>query len=1050
LAAHLDEQNPWPGLMAFDEASQPFFHGRLAETDELYRLVRRETVSVLFGPSGLGKTSLLRAGLFPALRAEQHLPVYLRLDFAPGAIPFTEQVFERIRQECLAHGVEAPALAEASLWAFFHRPEADFWDARNRPVCPVLVFDQFEEVFTLGQVDPERHRRCLELIQELSCLTEHRVPEVWKQRFEADPELTRGFAFRRAEFRVLLSFREEYLADFEALHQDFLAALSNRMRLRPLNGATATEAVAQAGRALLTPGIAREIVDFVSRGKGIQGFALEARPVEPALLSMVCHELNLRRQALGAATLDADLLTVAQEEIIADYYRRCLEDQSPAMAEFVERLVSEGGFRVPFALVEALKVKGVDRASLDVLITRRLLRLEERFGVPSLELMHDKLIPVIQARQEDRRQRARAALKRRRTASLLAISVLLLIALGMVGGLVLRNRKAAAYHELQNRKAAAAFEVEQSQKREMLEKSIQKLNRIREELFLMKQFLVSGKVPEAITGELTTVYYRLMNAIAAEDEIIKQGPVRSNKAKPPSTGEISEGDLQRVSGGYLVKGHHFKILDEIVAQHGDLVKLVLRTESMDNGEKQYWFDILPSMTKEQIGRLNDILETERRKLEELELKYQDEIKGLNNKHFAAIGAKVDASDPSAVKAILDTLDGFEGTIAKKDALSLLKKVEAGLFEAAGREPDAYIQYLRATQDLSGRLSSESQRLSLRERRLQVVRTALANGVASLEQLTEEMVNTSWTLLLTHKFKNVIDLCQEGLRLRPDDLFLQTNLAHGLALSGNAAAARSIYLGHTRQRAGGKPWATLILEDFQALAKAGIKAPLFLEVTTTLKAAPEPPADPVAALGEAVDKVIKYENPSPAQAVAELRPLELELARLEGQSEEAYHQYERVCRGLQRYLPDPAERAAQGAKALEAARKAETRGLVSRQTLAEQTAAQAWRLLIAKSQAPSLQLCLEGLRQRPGDLGLEVCHAAALALSGDLAAARSLYLQHAGRTVINLQDRAGWVKTVLASFDTLEKAGLASPLFNELRTLWKAPQTRPSAAQEIRS
>jgi hypothetical protein len=80
-------------------------------------------------------------------------------------------------------------------------------------------------------------------------------------------------------------------------------------------------------------------------------------------------------------------------------------------------------------------------------------------------------------------------------------------------------------------------------------------------------------------------------------------------------------------------GFVFQILDEVQAQYAELVKLVLRTESMDNNEKQYWFDILPSMTPEQVDRLFDILETERRKLEELEVKYQEEIKKLNENHL---------------------------------------------------------------------------------------------------------------------------------------------------------------------------------------------------------------------------------------------------------------------------------------------------------------------------------------------------------------------------------------------------------------------------------
>lgn len=54
---------------------------------------------------------------------------------------------------------------------------------------------------------------------------------------------------------------------------------------------------------------------------------------------------------------------------------------------------------------------------------------------------------------------------------------------------------------------------------------------------------------------------------------------------------------------------------------------------MDDEERQYWFDIMPSMNDNQIDRLYNILETERKKLIELELKYQEEIKALNEKHL---------------------------------------------------------------------------------------------------------------------------------------------------------------------------------------------------------------------------------------------------------------------------------------------------------------------------------------------------------------------------------------------------------------------------------
>jgi len=77
----------------------------------------------------------------------------------------------------------------------------------------------------------------------------------------------------------------------------------------------------------------------------------------------------------------------------------------------------------------------------------------------------------------------------------------------------------------------------------------------------------------------------------------------------------------------------FNIDDEVLAKYDELIKMILATESMDDDERQYWFDIMPSMTETQIDRLYNILDTERQKLQELEVKYQEEIKELNEKHL---------------------------------------------------------------------------------------------------------------------------------------------------------------------------------------------------------------------------------------------------------------------------------------------------------------------------------------------------------------------------------------------------------------------------------
>lgn len=76
----------------------------------------------------------------------------------------------------------------------------------------------------------------------------------------------------------------------------------------------------------------------------------------------------------------------------------------------------------------------------------------------------------------------------------------------------------------------------------------------------------------------------------------------------------------------------FTLLDEIQMRFPELVDLIIMSESIDNNQKQYWLDILPSMTNEQIDRLFNILMTERQEIERLDLQFEQDIKALNEKH----------------------------------------------------------------------------------------------------------------------------------------------------------------------------------------------------------------------------------------------------------------------------------------------------------------------------------------------------------------------------------------------------------------------------------
>lgn len=401
----IDAENPWPGLVAFREEDQTLFYGREAEAEKLLDVITRERVAVLFSLSGLGKTSLIRAGLFPRLRQKDVLPIYLHLDFSNAAPPLTQQVLTSIASEAAAADIEAPvAQPGETLWEFFHRRGSEFWSPRNRLVTPLLAFDQLEEIFTIGRQRKEESRSFL---VELTDLAEGRPPITIRERLEENPIEVQQYSFSSRQFcKILLSLREEFLAELEALSNRARPLWYNRFRLLRMNGETALRAVARTGRHLLSEDVAQEVVRFVADWGNLD-VALSELEVEPSILSVVCRELNNRRQSLGEATITSALLVGNRGNILSDFYLRSLADLGSAVRQFVEeQLLTRSGFRDSFAMENALAIPGVTREALWTLVDRRLLRLEDRNGVQRIELTHDILISVVLASRDGRRQDA--------------------------------------------------------------------------------------------------------------------------------------------------------------------------------------------------------------------------------------------------------------------------------------------------------------------------------------------------------------------------------------------------------------------------------------------------------------------------------------------------------------------------------------------------------------------------------------------------------------------------------------------------------------------
>jgi tetratricopeptide (TPR) repeat protein len=402
-----DAEQPWLGLDSFNEATRGLFYGRDEEVAELTRRVMRKPLTVLFGQSGLGKTSILRAGLVPRLRPQGYCPVYVRIDYARESPPPAEQIKQAIFRETQASGTWSQtgvAVDGESLWEFLHHRDDLLRDADGRTLTPLLIFDQFEEIFTLAQGDEFGRARATQFVNELGDLVENRPPKALEARLDADDELAARFDFARCDYRVLIALREDYLAHLEGLKAAMPSITQNRMRLARMTGQQALDAVIKPGGTLVSQEVAEAIVRFVAGGAELRN-----AEVEPSLLSLICRELNAARIAQGRSEISADLLAGSHATILAEFYQRALADQPAGVHRFIEEaLLTDSCFRENVAqekVIKAFADAGAAPDALAKLVDRRLLRVEERLDVRRVELTHDVLCGVVRASRDNRHER---------------------------------------------------------------------------------------------------------------------------------------------------------------------------------------------------------------------------------------------------------------------------------------------------------------------------------------------------------------------------------------------------------------------------------------------------------------------------------------------------------------------------------------------------------------------------------------------------------------------------------------------------------------------
>lgn len=383
-------KNPWLGLNTYAEHDR--LYGRDKETEEVSDIILNNRSTVIYGRSGVGKSSLLRAGVFPRMRYEDFLPVYIRLEHNTA-----EGYFQQVERKIKEASADADILMTDDGGMVLTERQSGIRK------YPLLVFDQFEEIFTLP--DNAHKPAVAEFFSHLASLLNNREES--------------GNAFR-----VVICLREDYLYFLEQNSSDIPSLKRNRYRLMPLSLGQGREVICRPLPGAVTAETADVILARID--SDCSGY------VDPSILSLFMHELYEK----GRGSITLDNIRLYGDNIIADFYEDGMCAVSAKTAKFLEdRLVTTDGYRHYLSYNDAL-AEGVTAGELDILKEKRIITVEKgEKNQRIIELSHDVLCPlVLQSRKErnlkeeaDRLAAKTKAMRRRNRVMLLSLLILLIL-----------------------------------------------------------------------------------------------------------------------------------------------------------------------------------------------------------------------------------------------------------------------------------------------------------------------------------------------------------------------------------------------------------------------------------------------------------------------------------------------------------------------------------------------------------------------------------------------------------------------------------------------
>ncbi len=510
----MEELTPYKGLRPFDDADSdvPFFFGRDRDRELIVANLVASRLTVLYGETGVGKSSVLRAGVAHHLRAEAR-----RSREHEGSPEVAVAVFDDWKSDPIQGVVTAAATSVR---------DALGDDALELPMANGSLADRLEAWAALLGGD-----LYIVLDQTEEFFLYHDADE--GARFIA----AFGEAVRRPGLRVsfLMSLREDAVAKLDRFKGQVPNVLGNYLRLDYLDRAAGREAILGPiarydelvpvdERVEVEPALVEAVLDQVAAGKVELASAGRGAPqsrngstrVETPFLQLVMQRLWTAEREGGSRVMRLETLQNlgGAERVVHEHVEHALAPLTPAekdvAASVFNHLVTPSRTKIAHAPSDLARYADVDERALGsvlaVLTRERILRpVADDDGRERFEIYHDVLAAaVLDWRAAHNTQRGLQAVREaagrrhRRLAALLAASAALLAVMTGVTAYALTQRseaqKQAALALTQQTRAEQQAGIAQRRRREAAESAAQARLAERQALVAKQDAIRTGRV----------------------------------------------------------------------------------------------------------------------------------------------------------------------------------------------------------------------------------------------------------------------------------------------------------------------------------------------------------------------------------------------------------------------------------------------------------------------------------------------------------------------------------------------------------------------------